>query len=347
MKKIFILFILSIIFATQSIAKQPTEKTIKKWLNQGDFTIENIQNIYLLDYERAYLAEVTFTGDNTVLKKGLVLVRPELDEAEFIPSFPQDYIVTDLDHDGVSEVIFSKKFSYDTYTSYKRSLVQLHDYKRFELYSIEYKEEKNCKLCLAEDIQWGFEDFNRDKIKDLKQDYALHVQSPHHDFVIKEEIQELEFNPKGLKFPFKQGQLNLSAMEISKDVIDRKPVMKTLDFSLQDERVYCFLDFRNVKHEDTVTYYWVHEKLGKVIERTQRIHPSSQYRTWLFKDLRNEEKYLGDWVIIVSDKNMNILGSKEFTISKTTIPDINATYADTNITSQDMNNTKNESNTTN
>ena len=287
MKKIFILFILSILFATQSIAKQPSEKTIKQWLNQRNFTIESIQNIYLLDYERAYLAEIIFTGENTALKKGLVLVRPDLDEAEFISSFPQDYIVTDLDHDGVSEVIFSQKYSYDTYTSYKRSLIQLHDYKQFELYSVEYKEEKECKLCLVEDIQWGFEDLNNNKIKDLKQDYALHVQSPYHDFVIKEDIQEIDFNPKGLKVPFKQARLSLKNMEISKDVIDREPIMKGQDFYLQDERVYCFLDFRNVKHEETVTYHWIHEKLGKVLEREQKIHPSPRFRTWLFKDLKN------------------------------------------------------------
>lgn len=362
MKLIFILFMLSILFTTQSDARQPKESTIKKWVNQTDFTIESIQNVYLLDYERAYLVTVNFTKKNIKAEKGLILVRPELDEAMFIPPLPKDYIVTDLDHDGVSEIIFSQEYLYDTYTSYKRSIIQLHEYKRFELYSATYKEEKNCKFCLVEDIQWGFEDLNNNKIKDLKQDYVLYLQGPKQKLVLKKDIQEIEFNPKGLKLPFRKARLNLGSMELSKDVVDRVPVMTSQNFHLQDGRIYCLLDFKNVKHQETVTYHWIHEKLGKVLSIKQKVQPAVRFRTWLYKSLKDEEKYLGDWIIIISDKNMNILGSKEFSISKkkilipdvkvskedanTTHPDsnitgldINATYPDINITRLDTNNT--------
>lgn len=314
MKNTFLLLLTFILFSNFLHAKQPSEKKIKTWLNQDNFSIEKIQTVYLLDNERAYLVEVKFTGKDLILKEGLILARPELEEAEFIPSLPKNYIVTDLDRDGVSEIIFSSKHIYDTYTLYKRYLIQLHDYQRFELHTAEYKEQTQCKLCFIEDIQWGFEDLTHNKIKDLKQDYILHIQGKQSKLVFKESVKEIEFNKEGFKVPFRPSTLKLSSIEISKNVINREPVSATQVFNIKDEKVFCFLDFKDVTTESKVTYHWIHEKLGKVLTMEQDVHPSARFRTWLYKSLKQKEKYIGNWIIVITDKNMNILDSKEFSI---------------------------------
>jgi len=316
MKNIFLTFILSAFLPCLIFAKHPSTAAIKKWLNQSNFSVDKIQTVFLSDNERAFLAEVSFTGTQSLIKQGLVLVRPELDEAEFIPPFAQDYILTDLDHDGITEIIFSQEFDYDTYTLFKRFIVQLHEYQRYVLYSVEYKEEKKCNLCLVEDIQWGFEDINQDKIKDLKQDYVLYVQGKQKKFTFKQKLEELEFNTKGLRLPFRQADLRLGSIQIAKDVIDREAINPSRNFSLSDEKVYCLLDFEDVKKEESITYHWIHEKLGRVLKVEQKVHPTLRFRTWLYKSLNEKEKYIGNWIVIVTDKYMNLLASKEFSITQ-------------------------------
>jgi len=316
MKNIFILLLLPSIFTSLLLAKYPSTVKIKQWLDQNNFSVNQIQNVFLLDNERAYLALVTFNAEDSLVKEALVLVRPDLEEAEFIPPFSQDYIITDLDHDGVSEIIFSQEFSYEKYTLFKRSIIQLHEYKRFELYDVEYKEEKVCNLCLVEDIQWGFEDINNNKIKDLKQDYILYVQGKHQKLIFKQKTEEIEFNTQGLRTPYRKPSLVLSSMQISKDVIDRQAINSSQDFTLNEGRIYCLLDFENVKKEEVVTYHWIHEKLGLVLKVDQEVHPATRFRTWLYKSLNQKEKYLGNWIVIISDKHMNILASKEFSVTQ-------------------------------
>ncbi len=312
MNKALLYLLILALTSTLSYARQPSETTIKKWLNQDNFSIIHTQSVYLLDNERAYLVKVRFTA--TPLKEGLVLVRPELDEARFIPDFAKEFIVTDLDHDGVSEIVYTQKSENDTHTIYKRFLIQLHDYDPFELYSVSYQEEKKCRLCVTEDIQWGFEDLTNNKIKDLKQEYTLHIQGDETKLLFKERTQEIEFNKKGFNLPVRPTHFQLDILELSRDVIDREPISPTQSFALNDERVFCFLDFKDVTHEDTIVYHWIHETLGEVVNVEQNIHPAKRFRTWIYKSLNEDQKYLGNWRVIVTDRYKNILASKEFTV---------------------------------
>jgi len=315
-------FLLLLLFSTLLDAKQPSEKAIKAWLNQDNFKIIKLQSLYLLDNERAFLADVTFTAKDTLLKEGLILVRPELEEAEFIPSLPQDYIITDLDHDGVSELIFSQTFKYEPYTLIKRSIIQFHEYQRFVLYEAEYKQQTQCEICLVEDIQWKFKDLTGNKVKDLEQSYSLQLQSKNKTIIFKQEIKEIEFNKKGFRTPSRPANFVLSDMYIAKNVINREPLDIRHSFKLTDEKVYCFLDFKNVKAESKVIYYWIHEDLGKVLEIEQAIHPAKRFRTWLYKSLNAKEDYLGNWRVLITDTHQNLLASKEFSIIKGDIQDV-------------------------
>jgi len=290
-------------------AKNPSQEKIQSWLQINKIEIIQTQSIFLEDNERAYLVKIKLPN-----KEALVLARPELDEAKIIPNLPKDYIITDLDHNGVSELIFSQEENFENYVLYKRSLVQMHDYKRFELYTKTYKEETNCKLCLVEDVQWGFEDLNRNKIKDLRQDYILYIKSHSNKLSFKQKVQEIDFNQEGMIIPSRPVPLNLSHMQISKNVINREAISITKDFSLEDQKVFCLLDFKEVKKESTVTYHWIHEELGEVLALQQKVHPAKRFRTWIYKSLNYKKKYLGNWIIIITDKYKNILATKEFNI---------------------------------
>lgn len=308
-------FLIFILYITLSQAKVPGEETIKGWLNQSDFNITDSESIYLPDNERAYLVKVHFNGEQRILKQGLVLVRPEYDEAAFIPGFAMEYEITDLDHDGISEIIYNSKQDFPTYTLYKRFIIQLHDYKIFELYSSSHTKQKACNLCLIENIEWEFDDLTGNKIKDLREHYQLSLETGKQSLVLKEKIQEIEFNKKGFNLPMRPKPLTLNQLEIAKDVIDRTPIMPTQAFKLSEDKVFCFLDFTDVLQEETVTYHWYHESLGEVISVEQKVHPAKRFRTWVYKSLHNKQEYLGHWRVIITDRYNRILGSKEFTIS--------------------------------
>ena len=297
-----------------SFARNPSDKDIKEWLNQDNITIDSVQMIYLLGNERAYLADVKFDSSDSLIKSSLVLARPELDEAEYIVPFPPDYIITDLDHNGVSEIIYTQQQNLQDHNLITRYIVQLHDYKRFELYHVSYKEQKKCTLCLLEDIQWGFEDLNDDKIKDLSQDYVLSVQGTDPQFDLKKEVQNIYFEKSAFQTPKNRPLLSLSSIQTGLSVIDREIAIPSQEFDLSDENISCLLDFVDVRREDQITYYWVHEKLGLVTTIKQEIYPALQYRTWVNKSLDNNPKYLGNWVVIITDRKDKVLASKEFSV---------------------------------
>lgn len=313
--KLFLFLILVILFLPiHTYAKSPSEETIKEWLDQDNITIRNIQKVYLFGNERAYLADVKFNSNDSLIKSTFVLARPEMDEAEFISPFPKDYIITDLDHNGVSEIIFSQKQSFEDHTLIKRSIVQLHDYKLFELYTASYKEQKKCTLCLIEDIQWGFEDINSDKIKDLSQEYVLTIQGADLQLDFNKEEQRIPFLKQSFQTPKQEPLLSLNSIQTGLNVIDREMTTPSQEFNLSDENVSCLLNFEGVTQEDQIIYHWVHEKLGLIAKIKQDIHPALRYRTWLYKSLNNNPQYIGNWIVIITDRENNVLASKEFSV---------------------------------
>jgi len=330
MKNIKTLFLLLLLALSLNAAK-PSHQKIKDWLGQGRFDIIKMDKVYLNDNERAFITHIIFDNEDAIIKKALILVRPDLEEAEFIPSFSFDYKILDLNHDGVSEIIFSKESQETDYKLITRSIIQLHDYKISTLYTRSVKEQTSCTLCLKESLSWKIKDLNQDKVKDIKEKYELILTNENK----KISLQTIENNIlfKDGKIASKQEQKTLSQILIAHDVKDRKAINVVENFTLNDPQVACFLDFKNVKKKESITFLWINKDLNKVLTREQNILPASRYRTWMFKSIKDKDSYLGNWIVVLLNGDKSFLDAKEFMLNKPLIPqDANLTQPDLNLT---------------
>ncbi len=104
--------------------------------------------------------------------------------------------------------------------------------------------------------------------------------------------------------------LIISRMEISAGVMDRKPLDIGTTYPASQEKVYCYLEFKDVKKETTVNVVWM---LGQnVMDKIPlTIKPSPKFRTWTSKTINGMR---GEWKVDVLDDNGKLLKSATFTV---------------------------------
>ena len=104
--------------------------------------------------------------------------------------------------------------------------------------------------------------------------------------------------------------LTISRIEISGSVMDRKPVDPAASFPASQEKVFCFLEFSDVKKETVVNVVWTHgqKEMGKV---PLTIKPYAKFRTWANKSINGMK---GDWKVDVVDEKGELLKSASFTV---------------------------------
>ncbi len=104
--------------------------------------------------------------------------------------------------------------------------------------------------------------------------------------------------------------LVISRMVISAGVMERTPLDMGTTFPASQEKVYCFLEFKDVEKETTVNVVWT---LGqKEIDKIPlTIKPSPRYRTWVNKTIGGMK---GEWKVDVLDDKNNLLKSTNFTV---------------------------------
>lgn len=104
--------------------------------------------------------------------------------------------------------------------------------------------------------------------------------------------------------------LTIARMEIASNVENREPVGIASSFPATQERVYCFLEFRDVAAETTVNIVWTlgMNEMGRV---PLTIKPFSKFRTWAYKTIGGMK---GDWKVDVVDASGNVLKSAVFKI---------------------------------
>jgi len=104
--------------------------------------------------------------------------------------------------------------------------------------------------------------------------------------------------------------LTIARMEICGSVMDRKPVDASSTFAASQDKVYCYLEFRDVKQETTVNVVWTlgQKEMGKV---PLTIKPYAKFRTWANKSINGMK---GDWKVDVVDENGAILRTATFKV---------------------------------
>jgi len=104
--------------------------------------------------------------------------------------------------------------------------------------------------------------------------------------------------------------LTISRMEISAGVMDRTPLDIGTTYPASQEKVYCYLEFKDVKKETIVNVVWM---LGQnVMDKIPlTIKPSPKFRTWTSKTINGMR---GEWKVDVLDDNDNLLKSATFSV---------------------------------
>jgi len=102
----------------------------------------------------------------------------------------------------------------------------------------------------------------------------------------------------------------ISRMEIATNVMDRKPVDVAASFPASTEKVYCYLEFKDVKKETTVNVVWTldQKEVGKI---PLSIKPYAKFRTWANKAIYGMK---GNWKVDVVDDKGTILKTASFTV---------------------------------
>ena len=104
--------------------------------------------------------------------------------------------------------------------------------------------------------------------------------------------------------------LTIARMEIASSVEKREPVGIAASFPATQEKVFLFLEFKDVKAETSVNVVWTlgMNEMGKV---PLTIKPFSKFRTWAYKSIGGMK---GDWKVEVVDASGAVLKSGTFKV---------------------------------
>lgn len=104
--------------------------------------------------------------------------------------------------------------------------------------------------------------------------------------------------------------LTVSRMELANSIENRQPVGTATSFPANTEKVYCYVELKDVPKDTSITFAWSHGQndMGKVI---QQIKKSSRWRTWSSKTIGDMK---GDWKVDVLDESGAVLKSVTFKV---------------------------------
>lgn len=104
--------------------------------------------------------------------------------------------------------------------------------------------------------------------------------------------------------------LNVSRFEICGSVENRQPVGIAATFPATQEKVYCYLEFKNVAKDTKITYVFTlgQNEMGRA---TQDVKKSWRWRTWASKSLGGMK---GDWKVDILDESGAVIKSGTFKV---------------------------------
>lgn len=103
----------------------------------------------------------------------------------------------------------------------------------------------------------------------------------------------------------------VARLVVCNDVVDREPILGSEEhFSLAADKVYCFLEARDISVDTDVQFVWIYQ------DREQAVVPvtlrkGSRWRTNSSKRLGNMS---GDWKVELRDSTGTVIDSVSFTV---------------------------------
>jgi hypothetical protein len=102
----------------------------------------------------------------------------------------------------------------------------------------------------------------------------------------------------------------ISRMVISRTIAEREPVNVGDYFSSATERVYCFLEAKDIKEDTMISFvwFWSNQEMTRVRLPLQKGH---RWRTYSSKNLRGLK---GNWKVELQDASGKIYHSISFIV---------------------------------
>lgn len=107
--------------------------------------------------------------------------------------------------------------------------------------------------------------------------------------------------------------VTLKDIKICKNIKNRNPVGIGEIFSNSVDSLYCFTKIENLGKKIEVRHVWYYE--NQIMTQVRyNVKKSNIYRSWTKKTISSYQ--IGNWRVEVQDRNGTIIGSKRFTIKK-------------------------------
>ncbi len=106
------------------------------------------------------------------------------------------------------------------------------------------------------------------------------------------------------------GGLTVSKLAVGNGVENRELVGEAQSFPASTEKVYCFLDAKDIASDMDVIFVWYRDE-KKVNETTLTLRQGSRWRTWALKTVTD---MTGNWKIELKDTAGNVLSSVTFKV---------------------------------
>ena len=116
---------------------------------------------------------------------------------------------------------------------------------------------------------------------------------------------------KKIKEPIKS-LVTLKDIKICKNIKNRNPVGIGEIFSNSVDSLYCFTKIENLGKNRGSTFWYYENQI--VTQVRYNVKKSNIYRSWTKKTISSYQ--IGNWRVEVQDRNGTIIGSKQFTIKK-------------------------------
>lgn len=102
----------------------------------------------------------------------------------------------------------------------------------------------------------------------------------------------------------------VAKMGVGTGMENRELVGEAETFPVETEKVYCYLEAKDISVDTTVTFVWSLD--GKELNRTTvSLKQGSRWRTWAQKAIYNKK---GDWRVDLQDSTGNVVHSVSFKI---------------------------------
>ncbi len=170
-------------FAVGPADRAPTHSQIMKWWKPGDtykpdeaMEIGDVQLVRLVNGEKAFAGSVTFPYRGYCCNAGILLIRPVLQEAREIRLLNLAGVdeVTDIDRDGISEVVTSASFGRHGFSGGEKTILHFDGWRPIVLHKQSFGDnfgdcgkEFERGPCESKEVKWFFLDLDGDRKSDL------------------------------------------------------------------------------------------------------------------------------------------------------------------------------------